>query len=186
MNECLLYRLRESRQKKTREALRQSEEKGDEEEHEEEEEKEEGEEEEETRALDYTEKERTKRDCSNGSRDEKTCTRRGGPFSALNVAICGPPSSLRLSDLTWSFFRSGFSPRTGALTRLFCSACARKWLRRPNMAALLSLFGEKGVEIPTVLLGLTPRGEKKKASPSYRKRSSFSRFFKRRPPFVRF
>ncbi|KAK1132997.1 hypothetical protein K0M31_014362 [Melipona bicolor] len=60
MNECLLYRLRESRQKKTREVLRQSEEKGEEEEHEEEEEEEEKEEEE-TRALDYTEKERTKR-----------------------------------------------------------------------------------------------------------------------------
>ena len=60
MNECPLCRLRESRQKKTREALRQSEEKGEEEEEEEHEEEEEEKEEEEIRALDYTEKERTK------------------------------------------------------------------------------------------------------------------------------
>ena len=66
-------------------ALRQREEEAEAEEKEEEEE--------ETRALDYTRERENEEDCSfsNGSRDEKkTCTRRGGPFSALNVAICGP------------------------------------------------------------------------------------------------
>lgn len=136
----------ESRQKKTRGAHRGKGEKGggggkEEEEHEEEEEEEA---EEETRALDYTEKGRTERIVLFQTAAGTTCTRRGGPFLALTWPYVAP-SSLRLSDLTWSFFRSGFSPRRGP-NPPFLSACARKWLRRPNMAApfRLSLRRKRG------------------------------------------
>lgn len=114
--------------------------KEEEEEHEEEEE----EAEEETRALDYTEKGRTERIVLFQTAAGTTYTRRGGPFLALTWPYVAP-SSLRLSDLTWSFFRSGFSPRRGP-NPPFLSACARKWLRRPNMAApfRLSLRRKRG------------------------------------------
>lgn len=75
-----------------------------------------------------------------------TCTRRGGPFLALTWPYVAP-SSLGLSDLTWSFFRSGFSPR-GAPNPPFLSACARKWLRRPNMAAPSLSLRRKRVRTP--------------------------------------
>lgn len=158
MNECPLCRLRESRQKETREA--RSERRG-------------GEKKKSTRRRRRKKKKRRRNtrpeeresgereDCSfsndSGEQRTVTCTRRGGPFLALTWPYVAP-SSLGLSDLTWSFFRSGFSPR-GAPNPPFLSACARKWLRRPNMAAPFALSSAKKGSNPGSRLSLV------KASP---------------------
>lgn len=76
-----------------------------------------------------------------------TCTRRGGPLLALMWPYVAP-TSLRLSDLTWSSLEAVF---TEGPYPPFLSECARKWLRRPTwpfpFALPLSLsLRRKGVE----------------------------------------